>query len=435
MPLTTRSKSKDNPPVQLPGGNKRISLNSNQHLFDEPQNPSQQTNDSSLLNMENAVDSFNSSQAETVVPDTSSGGTSSGLTRLSILAPPRNTSTPATTTDVGQSGNLDDHGLSVNTINEGLVNTVVSSNQRDYHFWPGSEILHLRVVTQEEALNYLQDLKVKVEWFGLELMRQDNWEIIADITRDQICERFGMLDEILRISNFEELVFEIQGVQARFEVYRTHINAAVQASGPPSTIPSRHTSPAITSPELDGYNTRPSFLLGSGPNIIVRPDSAESVTQRGARSFENLSLSRSVQVQNLRERLRQLTDTKCDRNEMRKQYRCATNKIAELEDCIRHQQETIRQMEEKFTNLENNVHAYQEQLESIPEMQELLMEYTAQIDDALDIFEFNGLAQTQTELRRDIVKLSADMAQIQLRVNERNRIERVSTNFPRHARY
>ena len=448
MPLTTRSKSKDKPSVQLPGGNKRTSVNSNQHLFNEPQNPSQQTHDRSTTNMETGVDSSNSSQAETVVPDTQSGGTSSGLTGNGILAPSRNTSTPAVTTDVGQSGDPDDHGFTVNASYEGLGNTVVGDNPHEYHLWPGSEILHLRVVSQEEAYNYLQDLKVKVEWFGLELMRQDNWESISDRTGNQICERFGMLDEILRISNFDELVYDIQGVQARFEVYRTHVKTALQPSGPPSTIPSRRTSPAITSPEIDGYNTRPSFLLGNGSNIIIRPDSAESVTQRGARSFENLSLSRSVQVQNLRERLRQLTDTKCDRNEMRKQYRSATNKIAELEDCIRHQQETIRRMEEKLTNLENNVHAYQEQLESIPEMQELLMEYTAQIDDALDIFEsdngaagcsnqymVDGLAQTQTDLRIDIVKLSADMAQIQLKLNERNRVEKVSRRLPRHGRY
>ena len=444
MPLATRSQSKDKPLVQLPGGNRRTSVNSNQHLFNEPQNPSQQTHDNFTTNMETAVDSPNSSQAETVVPDKQIGGTSSGFTSIGILSPPRNTSTPA----AGQSGDPDDHGLTVNTINEGLGNTVVGNNQHEYNLWQGSEILHLRVVSQEEALNYLQDLKVKVEWFGLELMRQDNWEIISDIAGNQIFERFSMLDEILRISNFDELVSDIQGVQARFEVYRTHVNTAMLASDPPSTIPSRCTSPAITSPEIDGYNTRPSFLLGNVPNIIIRPDSDKSVTQRGARSFENLSLSRSVQVQNLRERLRQLTDTKCDRNEMRKQYRSTTNKIAELEDCIKHQQETIRRMEEKFTNLENTVHAYQEQLESIPEMQELIMEFTAQMDDALDILEsdrrdngaagqvnqytVDGIAKTQADLRRDVAKLNADMAQIQLRLNQRNRLETASRHLPRH---
>ena len=163
MPLTTRSKSKDKPLVQLPGGNKRTSVNSNQHLFNEPQNPSQQTHDSSTTNMETAVDSSNSSQAETVVPHTQSGGTSSGLTSNDILAPPRNTSTPAVTTDVGQSGDPDDPGRTVNTTNEELGNTVVGNNQHEYDLWPGSEILHLRVVSQEEAYNYLQDLKVKVE--------------------------------------------------------------------------------------------------------------------------------------------------------------------------------------------------------------------------------------------------------------------------------
>ena len=51
----------------------------------------------------------------------------SGLTSIGVLAPPRNTSTPANTTDVGQSGDLDDHGLTVNTTNEGLGNTVVGN--------------------------------------------------------------------------------------------------------------------------------------------------------------------------------------------------------------------------------------------------------------------------------------------------------------------
>ncbi len=69
MPLATRSKSKVKPLVQLPGGNRRTSVNSNQHLFNEPQNPSQQTHDNFTTNMETAVDSPNSSQAETVVPD------------------------------------------------------------------------------------------------------------------------------------------------------------------------------------------------------------------------------------------------------------------------------------------------------------------------------------------------------------------------------
>ena len=51
----------------------------------------------------------------------------SGLTSIGVLAPPRNTSTPANTTDVGQSGDLDDHGLTVNTTNEGLGNMVVGN--------------------------------------------------------------------------------------------------------------------------------------------------------------------------------------------------------------------------------------------------------------------------------------------------------------------
>ena len=105
-------------------------------------------------------------------------------------------------------------------------------------------------------------------------------------------------------------------------------------------------------------------------------------------------------------------------------------------------------MEEKFTNLENTVHAYQEQLESIPEMQELIMEFTAQMNDALDILEsdrrdngaagqvnqytVDGIAKTQDDLRRDVVKLNADMVQIQLRLNQRNRIETASRHLPHH---
>ena len=69
---------------------------------------------------------------------------------------------------------------------------------------------------------------------------------------------------------------------------------------------------------------------------------------------------------------------------MQKQFRTANNKIAELKDCITHQQETISRMEEKILNLENIANLHHNQLGSIPEMQEALMEQTLKMEDAIE---------------------------------------------------
>ena len=417
--------------VHVPGGGKRTSQNSNQHLFHanmeltEPQ-----------LNSSPRAGSEVNAHTDTVVLNSPKHSTLVENRGTLPLRHPRNSSTPTRSSAASYQASRTPMSDLVDTpIGDGIAHSLIQDNQQDLFGSHNTEGSRIKAVTREVAQGYIEELVVRIEWFGMELVNDVDWEIKYQNIVIGIQNKIAKLSEIVRISSLGDLFMEVQGLKARFDIYKSHFHTISANSRPPSSITDRRRSPAYGSPE----GAAGEVLPPQGTRLVIRQDSVCTGMQGAIGSVENLSTSRSDQLYHLRERLRKLTDTKGDRAEMQKQFRTANNKIAELKDCITHQQETISHMEEKILNLENIANLHHNQLGSIPEMQEALMEQTLKMEDAIECMESyrqEGLESTermnddQISIRRDLVRFNADMAQFQVRLDFHARSQSQRTQPP-----